>query len=759
MFEELDSSQRPTVPRSRKRRLQGACDICRQKKIRCDSTNMPGKKCSNCVAFGSECTHIAASAKGRMTQIASDQHETVKDDLQVYINAILSDTIPYVVPSNNTLVRAILVDLACYVRQLEADLTAAKSLISVLSVSPQTSQSPEYPSDNNDEADDSSFVDALRRFAISTRDVRHCGTSSGMMLMKSAIEMKNAYSNSSPITPALDLRRPHFWIVYPWQRPIPEDVPPLKFPPPDLLDHLVSIFLNTTNAHFFILHGPTFRREIAAGTHFSERDFGNLVLGVCAVASRHSDDPRVGPPAQAGWELYLQLRPIHLSRFSAPATLWELQLYPLMVLFLYGTTTPETSFLLIGVGVRLAQDVGAHRKRAKPLKEWTTEDELWKRIFWALVITDVIVSAFVGRPRATTSEHFDVELPLEVDDEYWPGEVLADPEHPWTQPSHKPADAKAWVLHIKLLDILSFAQVTIYAMKRSAYWDAISTSEWHQNIAVELDSALNKWIDSIPDHLRWDPHKSNQYHFDQSALLYSTYYWVQMQVHRKFIPSPNMSKDPGKLNSGFPSLSICANAARSCSHIVDIHAKTRIIALPNILVAVFHSALVLLLNLWGGKRLGLSTNPSRALEDVFKCMNVMRKYEDRYLVAGRYYDIIRELYENNVPTDDPENEPTRKRGRDAGAEQSFPLNPETIPVGNTEDWTLPLYTCELMKGDRAYGFGSLSSGGSSLDEYMMAAGIGDSVGVSGDNLPSSSEYQDFGTFMANMEEFLGMRTD
>ncbi|KAK0488586.1 fungal-specific transcription factor domain-containing protein [Armillaria novae-zelandiae] len=637
MFGEPESSQRPTVPRHKKRRLQGACDICRQKKIRCDSANMPGKKCSNCVAFGSECTHIAASAKGRMSHITSDQHEPVKEDLQVHINAILSDTIPYVVPNNNTLVRAILVDLACYVRQLEADLAAAKSLISVSSVSPQTSQSPEYPSDNDDEADDSNFVDALRRFTISTRNVRYFDASSGMMLIKSAIEMKKAYSNSSPITPAaLDLRRPVFWTVYPWQRPISEDVPPLRFPPPDLLDHLVSIFLNTTNVHFFILHGPTFRREIAARTHFSVRDFGNLVLGVCAVASRHSDDPRVGPPAHAGWEWYLQLRPIHLSRFSAPATLWELQLYPLMVLFLYGTTTPEATFLIIGVGVRLAQDVGAHRKRVKTLKEWTIEDELWKRIFWALVITDVFVSAFVGRPRATTSEHFDVELPLEVDDDYWPGEVLADPEHPWTQPSDKLADVKAWVLHIKLLDILSFAQATIYTMKRSAYWDAISTPEWHQNIVVELDSALNEWIDSIPDYLRWDLHKSNQYHFDQSALLYSTYYWVQMQVHRKFIPSPNTSKDPRKLNSGFLSLSICANAARSCSHIVDTHAKTGILALPNILVAVFHSALVLLLNLWGGKRLGLSTNPSRALEDVFKCMNVMRKYEDRYLVAGRY---------------------------------------------------------------------------------------------------------------------------
>ncbi|KAG7444501.1 uncharacterized protein BT62DRAFT_900033 [Guyanagaster necrorhizus] len=628
-----ESSQRPTVPRSKKRRLQGACDTCRQRKS--DSANMPGNKCSNCIAFGSECTHIAATAKGRMGPVAYDQHETVKNDLQVHINAILSDTTPYLVPNDHTLVRAILVDLACYVRQLESDLAVAKSLTSLPSATPQTTQTAESPSDD-DEVDDSSFVDALSRFTISTSDVRHFGRSSGMMLIKSAIEMKNAYSNSPPVTSYLDLRRPRFWTVYPWQRPTSENLPPLRFPPPDLLDHLVSLFLTTTNAHFFILHGPTFRREIAAGTHLSSRNFGSLVLGVCAVASRHSDDPRVGPLAQAGWEWYIQLRSIHLSRFSTPATLWELQLYPLMVLFLYGTTTPEASFVLIGAGVRLAQDVGAHRKRVKPLEEWTIEDELWKRIFWALVITDVFVSSFVGKPRATTSEHFDLELPLEVDEDYWPGEVLADREHPWTQPSHKPADVKAWILHIKLLDILSFAQITIYTVKRSVYWDAISTPEWHQNIAVELDSALNKWIDSIPDYLRWDPLKSNQYHFDQSALLYSTYYWVQMQVHRRFLPSPNVNKSPEKLNSGFPSLSICANAARSCSHIVDIHAKTRTLAVPNLLVAVFHSALVLLLNLWGGKRLGLSTNPSRAMEDVFKCMNVLRKYEDRYLVAGRY---------------------------------------------------------------------------------------------------------------------------
>jgi hypothetical protein len=36
---------------------------------------------------------------------------------------------------------------------------------------------------------------------------------------------------------------------------------------------------------------------------------------------------------------------------------------------------------MVGVGLRLAQDVGAHRRRS-PNARPTVEDELWKRAFW-----------------------------------------------------------------------------------------------------------------------------------------------------------------------------------------------------------------------------------------------------------------------------------------------------------------------------------------------------------------------------------------
>ncbi len=36
---------------------------------------------------------------------------------------------------------------------------------------------------------------------------------------------------------------------------------------------------------------------------------------------------------------------------------------------------------MVGIGIRLAQDVGVHRKKVQ-VGEWTVEDELRKRAFW-----------------------------------------------------------------------------------------------------------------------------------------------------------------------------------------------------------------------------------------------------------------------------------------------------------------------------------------------------------------------------------------
>jgi len=67
-----------------------------------------------------------------------------------------------------------------------------------------------------------------------------------------------------------------------------------------------------------------------------------------------------------------------------------------MALYLAGTHAYPTGWIMISVGIRRAQDVGAHRKRVyRP--ETNFDDELWKRAFWHLVVLDRMGGAHLGR--------------------------------------------------------------------------------------------------------------------------------------------------------------------------------------------------------------------------------------------------------------------------------------------------------------------------------------------------------------------------
>jgi hypothetical protein len=82
--------------------------------------------------------------------------------------------------------------------------------------------------------------------------------------------------------------------------------------------------------------------------------------------------------------------------------------------------------------------------------------------------------------------------------------------------------------------------------------------------------------------VRWDPHREDDNFFNQSVFIYAAYYHIQIIIHRPFIALPSK---PSPLS--FPSLAICTNAARSCSHVVDIHRKRNRFSLPLTQVLFF----------------------------------------------------------------------------------------------------------------------------------------------------------------------------
>jgi hypothetical protein len=80
--------------------------------------------------------------------------------------------------------------------------------------------------------------------------------------------------------------------------------------------------------------------------------------------------------------------------------------------------------------------------------------------------------------------------------------------------------------------------------------------------------------------VRWDPQREDQTFFFQSAALRLAYYFIQITIHRPFIPSFRKES-----SLSFSALAICASAARACSHVADAVGKRYpALSSPNILV-------------------------------------------------------------------------------------------------------------------------------------------------------------------------------
>ena len=170
------------------------------------------------------------------------------------------------------------------------------------------------------------------------------------------------------------------------------------------MDELVDLYFTQVNVHFPLLHEPMFRQSIMNGEHLVNGGFGATVLLVCAVASRSSRDPRVlldGSDHQhsAGWKWFLLVERVRKMSF-APAKIYDLQIcavrnvgplheastvwsdtLQLMALFLQASNSPQSTWSVIGAGIRIAIDVGAHRKTMYSSTP-SMEDEVWRRAFW-----------------------------------------------------------------------------------------------------------------------------------------------------------------------------------------------------------------------------------------------------------------------------------------------------------------------------------------------------------------------------------------
>lgn len=201
-----------------------------------------------------------------------------------------------------------------------------------------------------------SLVDDFKHLGVNPaqqRDFRFFGKSSGAMLVRAAMDLKNHYESKPPIDISAEPEhmfhiRPEFWDIASWERTITqvEKTFTFSFPPPDLMADLINKYFDQVNCYFPLLHRPTLEKNIQNGLHLEDDMFGSVVLLVCANGSKWSTDPRVyldgaeetNKKHSSGWNWFNQ---VHFVRktFMEPPALWDLQFYCVSL----------TSFFVVGV--------------------------------------------------------------------------------------------------------------------------------------------------------------------------------------------------------------------------------------------------------------------------------------------------------------------------------------------------------------------------------------------------------------------------
>jgi hypothetical protein len=180
------------------------------------------------------------------------------------------------------------------------------------------------------------------------------------------------------------------------------------YPEDDLFHLLIDLYFRYVNPVFPVIHEPTFRARISNHLHLHDMRFGYLLLSVLTVASLYCTDERAFEEVDGikvpGHRFFNQIK--DWDKKLAPAVLAGLQggfvgsvclpqvilgiaskfdaIFQLLTLYRWARGQMHEAWISLGVGIRFAQDIGAHRQYKIKTESDGFEAEQWKRCFWSV---------------------------------------------------------------------------------------------------------------------------------------------------------------------------------------------------------------------------------------------------------------------------------------------------------------------------------------------------------------------------------------
>ncbi|KAK9719858.1 hypothetical protein K7432_004516 [Basidiobolus ranarum] len=607
----------------KRQRVSKACDNCRRKKVRCDGLQ---PTCSNCTTLNIYCTYLETSKKrgppkGYIEAIENKLHR---------MEHLLSD----LVESDPRAAESVLAELqkveglddvrlrlANRTRPSEFHELRRRNELNSNSSSPISSM--ESPNNNNtpergvwDPVMEALSDDANQLTLDDQGRVRYMGFSSGFYLLQNTEKYQDGLFRMKPLT----------------QCPLDsEDTEsnPFLLPIPPVFEHLLDTYFEHINPIIPLLHRENFTTKLKNNTQDPPLFLLNAIF---ALAANLSSKIQWLEQENARSEVFYKRAKKLLDQSYDVTSLENVQALVLLSHYFHITHGSMKSWVYSGMAIRLAEDLGLHRNpdrwQIKTLSHALKEAR--KRTWWSCYIMDRNASACMGRPLCIDDRHCDTSLP-QLDNT-----VLTEnsPEHEESVNSGIRMDV--FVEVTKLHEIIGRIMNNVYAIRAHPTQNPFKSEE----ILLDLDSALHKWLVELPSNLQYSPQEYFSGKKPASnfvVYLHVLYHSALILLHRPYIPNPNSRVN----TSPYPSLQICTTSANSITAITYICSGEPGLeeVLVFILFPIFTAATVHLTNMTT-KDIRLA---NLAKKNLTKDMILLGKIRKRWGCAGKYYIVLREL--------------------------------------------------------------------------------------------------------------------
>ncbi|SCU95934.1 LAFA_0G03268g1_1 [Lachancea sp. 'fantastica'] len=599
----LDHSTEKLQPK--RLRVPRACDVCRQRKVRCDGR----RPCIHCTVYSHNCTYSPISRAIRKSRTLSNARESsMSNEIPFKKKSALSKS----QTSNST------------------DLKSYKRIFNAL-----------FPNleDPIDEASTDRLIELIERSNFQ-----------GLLDVKS-IESKflelPQFDGQSRTDSHLNNDGP---AIYPIEMKI-------VLPPLDMAKNLVYKSWRCAFVLFRFNHRPTLIKVLESLYTTAPEDYSNeqnnalpLIYSILAVGALFTKDDFSQDKAiqdffhQEGYKYFTAAsKMIDITNVS---DVCAIQTIFMMTIFLQCSAKLTTCYSLIGIALRAALRIGLHKKSSL----WNCsliEAEVRKRLFWTIYKMDVYVNVIMGLPVTIADSDIDQELPENYHDDDMTDEGIEI--NSW---SYQISSCALSNEHTKLTRITK----RIYDETRSHKKNETSRSLPTNEVVGALEHELVQWRQALPPQLVpgyefVDLEETKSYRLANYFLNFD-YLHATIMLYRPFIDTLFMNPDQlasrkTELELGIKCLKtaqqIVASAGKMCgqkilcgSYWFSVH--TIFLGVTNLMYIVHQAQL---------KEQSVFNNSSlkEVQKDLKKGIDLLQELRSCSVTSERTFNVLSKLFE------------------------------------------------------------------------------------------------------------------